>query len=111
MYSILQSLNSSGLYVYLPSRAVLSTRNFCDEGNILHLCDPVWQPLAACSYQALEMWLVHLKSFILFFCLFFGHTACGILVPQPGTKPVSPALGEQSLNHWTAREVPQELYF
>ena len=46
----------------------------------------------------------------LFICLFiylFLHlAACGILVPQPGIKPVSPALGAQSLNHWTAREVP-----
>ena len=29
-----------------------------------------------------------------------------ILVPQPGIKPASPALEEQSLNHWTSREVP-----
>ena len=32
--------------------------------------------------------------------------ACGILVPQPGIEPVPPALGAQSLNHGTAREVP-----
>ena len=37
--------------------------------------------------------------------LFFGRTECGILVPQPGIKPVSPALGTWSLNQWTAREV------
>ena len=34
--------------------------------------------------------------------------ACGILVPQPGIEPVPPALEVQSLNHWTAREVPHE---
>ena len=28
------------------------------------------------------------------------HMACGILVPQPGIEPVSPALKAQSLNHW-----------
>ena len=33
--------------------------------------------------------------------------ACGILVPQPGIKPVPPALGAQSLNFQTDREVPQ----
>ena len=40
---------------------------------------------------------------ILFFlpCL----TACGILVPQPVTEPMSPALEMQSLNHWTTKEV------
>ena len=33
--------------------------------------------------------------------------AYGILVPQPGVKPVPPALGAQSLNFETAREVPK----
>ena len=28
------------------------------------------------------------------------------LVPQPGTEPEGPALGVQSLSHWTTREVP-----
>ena len=32
--------------------------------------------------------------------------ACGILVPQPGIEPAPPAVEAQSLNHWTAREVP-----
>lgn len=27
------------------------------------------------------------------------------LLPQPGTKPGSPALGAQSFSHWTTREV------
>ena len=31
--------------------------------------------------------------------------ACGILVPRPGIKPVSPALEAQNLNHWTISEV------
>ena len=34
------------------------------------------------------------------------HVVCGILVPQPGIKPVLPALEVQSLNLWTVREVP-----
>ena len=33
------------------------------------------------------------------------QAACGILVPQPGTKPTLPVLEAQSLNHWTTREV------
>ena len=32
--------------------------------------------------------------------------ACRILVPQPGMEPMTPGVGAQSLNHWTAREVP-----
>ena len=40
--------------------------------------------------------------------LFFSwlYQALGILVPQPGIEPIPPALGEQSFNHWTTKEVP-----
>ena len=43
----------------------------------------------------------------LWFCFSFwpSRTACEILVPQKGIKPMPPALEAQSLNHWTAREV------
>ena len=37
--------------------------------------------------------------------------ACRILVPQPGIKPVTPAVEAKSLNHWTAREVPSYIPF
>ena len=50
----------------------------------------------------------------MFFTVFFfwsPRAACGILVPQPEIKPVPPALGAQSLNHWTAREVPILVFF
>ena len=30
--------------------------------------------------------------------------------PQPGILPMLPALKAQSLNHWTAREVPERGY-
>ena len=35
---------------------------------------------------------------------------CGILLPRPGIKPAPPALGEQSLNHWTARKSPHIIF-
>ena len=35
--------------------------------------------------------------------------ACGILVPQPGLEPGPSAGTIWSLNHWTAREFPEEL--
>ena len=42
-----------------------------------------------------------------FFFFFWLHSvACGILVPRQGNEPVPPAVEVQSLNHWTAREVP-----
>ena len=34
-----------------------------------------------------------------------GHEACGILAPQPGIKPLPPALEDEVSNHWTTREV------
>ena len=36
--------------------------------------------------------LFFLYFFHLFIYLYFGQVACGILVPRPGIKPVSPAL-------------------
>ena len=45
-------------------------------------------------------------------CSFFLHpTTYGTLVPQPGIEPVSPALGVQSLNHWTTISLFQFIKF
>ena len=57
------------------------------------------------------MYVPHLCAFIclfgfFFFFCFFGHTAHGILVPQPRIEPVAPAVEGRSLNLWTAKEVP-----
>ena len=52
-------------------------------------------------------------SFFFFFFLniyLFGRTACGILVPWPGIKPISSALEAWSFNHWTTREVPTPVF-
>ena len=41
---------------------------------------------------------------------FWAHyVACGVLVPWPGMKPIFPAVGAGSLNHWTTREIPYYL--
>ena len=46
------------------------------------------------------------------FCFFFfGHSACGIIGPQPGIKPVPPVLEAQRFNHGTAREVLNEEFY
>ena len=42
---------------------------------------------------------------------YFGHIAYGILVPQLGTEPLPPVLEAWSLNHWTARKVPDGYSF
>ena len=49
-----------------------------------------------------------------FQCFFFFQlcrAACAILVPRPGIEPAPPALEAHSLNHWTAREVPDKTAF
>ena len=43
---------------------------------------------------------------VYFFIFWPCCVACGILVPRPEIKPHAPAVKVQSLNHWTAREVP-----
>ena len=43
------------------------------------------------------------KIFVVVFC--FLDMVCGILVPQPGIKPILPAVEAWSFNCWTAREV------
>ena len=51
------------------------------------------------------------RNVVVFIIIFFRfswlcHTACGILVPQPGIEPAPPAVEVWTFNHWTAREVP-----
>ena len=49
----------------------------------------------------------HFKSFywifftilVLFYGVFFGHKACGILSPQPGIEPATPALEGEVLEN------------
>ena len=40
--------------------------------------------------------------------VFFDLEAYWILAPRPRTEPVPPALEAESLNHWTAGEVPMK---
>ena len=49
------------------------------------------------------------KCKTIFFFFFATHHA-GILVPQPGIKPMPPAVEVWSPNHWTAREFPVKLF-
>ena len=48
-----------------------------------------------------------LCEFYFYFYLFIywqSCAACGILVPQPETEPVPPAVDVRGPNHWTAKE-------
>ena len=56
------------------------------------------------NYPFPTLWRTYFFDFLKKFCT--PHRARGILIPQPSIKLTSPALEEQSLNHWTTREVP-----
>ena len=49
----------------------------------------------------------NIDSFFFFLIFWPRYTACGILVPWPGMEPAPREVAAQSLNHWTAREVPK----
>ena len=50
--------------------------------------------------------IIFFNIFILIFFFWSYCRAGGILVVQPGIKPVFHAVGTQSPNHWTAGEAP-----
>ena len=55
----------------------------------------------------LKSLLTLLQHCFCFMFWFLGQEACGILVPRPGIEPRISCPGRQSLNHWTAGEVPK----
>ena len=85
------------LFVYLATSGLsFSTRDLCCGmrgllvaafGNLL---------VVACGIFSCGTWTL----------------SCGMwdLVPWPGIEPGPPALGVQSLSHWTTREVPHQLF-
>ena len=76
-----------------------------------------WFPLGLTGLISLESkGLSRVKDCFLSNCYFLEIfwprcMACRILVPKPGTEPMSPALTAQSLNHWTTREVSLAVIF
>ena len=64
-----KSDTTEGLTLSLISMVipVLPSRSFSDDGNILNLYCPKWQPLYTCGYWAHELWLVWLRDWILSF--------------------------------------------
>ena len=62
-------------------------------------------PYHSLSSQLALSCSITLTNSIFFFFFWLHHTAYGVLVHQPGTEPVLPAVEVRSLNHWTAKEV------
>ena len=80
------------------------------------LSGPVVPQTPHFSSATLKLFFIFIKcmffknSSYLFIYLWPSHAACGILGPPPGIEPMAPAVEAQSLNPWTAREVPK-LFF
>ena len=69
-----------------------------------------WRPIST-RINKVDSTYPFLKKEFSYFLLFCPHcSACGILVPWPGIKPMPPELGAQCLNHWTTSEVPNCMY-
>ena len=65
------------------------------------------------KWQTRVYWKGEGKTICLVFFLLFWlhHAANGFLVPWPRIEPVPCAVKTESLNHWTAREVPFSFLF
>ena len=77
-----------------------------DSVLTIPFCLDLWRLLACVKLSGLVFILILLnlqqRSACLDFQFFWpSHMACGILVPQPGIKSMSPALEAQNPNHWT----------
>ena len=57
-------------------------------------------------FTPIRMAIIFFNARFLLFFFWSCHVACEILVPQPGIKPVPPAVKARSPNHWTTREFP-----
>ena len=72
----------------------MSSFEKCQFMSFAHVLDQVTLSVIE-LYEYVRMYVFRLRRMI-----------CGILVPQPGIKPMPPAVEVWSLNHWTTREVP-----
>ena len=72
-------------------------------GGLVWQLSKIYIYLFGCARSQLSCWIFscHLKTL-----------SCSMwdLVPWPGMEPGPPALGAQSLSHWTTREVPSVAY-
>ena len=88
-----------------------------DSAPVLPMNIQDWFPLGLTGLISLESkGLSRVKDCFLSNCYFLEIfwprcMACRILVPKPGTEPMSPALTAQSLDHWTTREVSLAVIF
>lgn len=64
-YNVRQFQRAEGYESF--SRALLSVRPFCDDGDVLYPHRSIRWPLATCGYWAIEMWLVEIRNRLFYF--------------------------------------------
>ena len=79
---------------------------FHTNNNQLETIIEIKTPRETASYTLFRN--VYVNCFVGFF--WPGSSACGILVPLPGTEPMAPAVKAWSLNHWITMENPCNLF-
>ena len=60
--------------------------------------------------RCLQWTLVGCLFYLINLFLWLRLVACGVLVPEPGVKPLPSALEAQNLNHWTTKGVLDPLF-
>ena len=88
-----------------------SHENLCTKKKSGGLSSDKFLSRATCKSQKMLQRVQKKRIWILFFLFSYLFGCAGLncsmwdLVPWPGTKPRPPAVGAQSLSHWTTREV------
>ena len=108
------------LVSYIAGRFWIREAHYVHIHIHMYLCVCVCVFVAAlglsCISQDLRSLLQHSASLVAaceVFSCDMQILSCGMwdLVPWPGIKPRTPAMGAESLSHWTTREVPLPIYF
>ena len=99
-----------------PLAAVWDKANVTNIDWVLCRCCEMSESFCPPKLESYHYYLLFLM-FGFGFCFFKVHlffwlhpVSCGILVPQPGIEPASPAAEPRNLHHWTTREVPTCLF-
>ena len=77
--------------------------------NFFFLLWFLYHDYLAFHLQRLQALFLFILCCCCLFC-FFGHVACGILVPWPGMEPIPTTVGMQSFNRWTKKRSPCILF-
>ena len=92
------------MHTLISSKKVWCLRSGCISYERQH-CFKSWYLNTLLEGFVTEHCLSVKTEVLLLKTFFFGHVACGILVPRPGIELTPPALEAQSPNHWSVRAV------